>query len=472
MSQSPEKRPVRPIGEDDRAPSESELAERPGIEQLRAIIGESIDVLRRRRRSFGSIFGVVAALLVLIVLIQTPIYESTALMLVKVGRELVYKADIGADASSFSTRDKDAVINSELAILRSQPVVEGVVRSISVDQLYPSLAEALEDAKAARPEGEEESAAEAVLYARGAEMLRGNLTAQALPDADVLQVSFRHEDPLIAAQTLNLLLERFLDAHLQAFAEPEIVAFLDGRVKEYEARLAESERALREFETAHSAFAAEQPQAVLLDQRSQLRVQIDTLDSEMAAIRLRHLQEDASVAEARRTLLALEVEASQLKGTARREVQDRIRVVEDFIATRKAEIDGELAALEQRREELSTELGEVTQELAMLPTLSAEYRSLVRARDADEEQHGTYLRRLRDARLSGEMDRERIASINVIQRGTPAPEPVWPPGKAMGSGVAMLLALVMAGLAVALLERMGPTGIEFFDQELKEAAGS
>ena len=103
------------------------------------------------------------------------------------------------------------------------------------------------------------------------------------------------------------------------------------------------------------------------------------------------------------------------------------------------------------------------QELANLPRLSTQYRRLRRDRDADEEQYRTYKRRLRDARHSGEMDRQKIASINVIQPGTPSARPIWPPSKPASASLALVLAAIAGGLAAVATDRFGPTGIVWLD---------
>lgn len=476
-SHSPDPHPVRPLGErgvprdaDRSVAGPDDVGPRPGIDQLRDIFARSTDALRRRRRVFWGAFLGTAALLALAIALQTPLYESTSLMLVKFGRELVYTPQIGADRS-FVAQDKEAVINSELAILRSQPVLEGVVRAIGVDVLYPGLADALAEARASNESGTE-SPDETLLVAEAAERLRLSISSQALPEADVIQVSYQHPDPMVAANTVNELVDRFLDAHLSAFAQPEVVNFLENRVASYGDRLAESEQALREFQTEHPAFALDNPQAVLVQQREEMRVRLSDLENQMAAIRLRHLQEDASVAQARNTLLALEVEASRLEGRLLEETRDQIKVVKGFIAQRKAEIQQELQALQARHAALEETLAETASELAQMPRLSAEYRRLARERDGDEEQYRTYSKRLRDARLSSEMDREKIASINVIQPASLAPRPVWPPSKGASIAFATVLALIAAVLLVVLLDRIGPTGVAWLDEPAeREAAG-
>jgi len=479
-SHSPDPHPVRPLtdrsapgqpgGSRDAGPSSGgagEVRPRPGLEQLRDIVADSIASLQRRRRVFWSVFAGTAAVLALAIGLQTPLYESTSLMLVKVGRELVYTPEIGNERS-FVSQNKEAVINSELAILRSPPVLYGVVRDVGVDVIYPGLEDAMADARSDAADAEAAARAESMVVAEAAERLRLALSTQALPEADVLQVSFQHADPLVAAKTVNSLVEHFLDAHLSAFAQPEVVSFLENRVKSYEERLAESEHALREFQTAHPAFALDNPEAVLVQQRDELRTELTNIENQMSTVRLRHLQEDASVGQARNQLLTLEVEASRLEGRLLDETKEQIAVVKRFIAQRKAEVEQELKSLDERRKAIETSLAETQREMAQIPMLSTEHRRLMRDRDGDEEQYRTYSKRLRDARMSSEMDREKIASINVIQKASPAPRPVWPPSKGASIAFALVLALIAAVLVVIVLDRMGPTGIAWLDETVDE----
>lgn len=444
---------------------------RPGIEQLREIVSHSIDIIRARLMLFRIVFLGVAFLLIATILMQTPLYESTSLLLVKFGRELVYRPEIGT-GRSFVSPDKAAVINSELAILRSRPVLEAVVRAIGVPVLYPSLADDFAQAQTQRESDSSESSAEALLIAESAERLRGGLTSQGLPEADVLQISIQHPDPIVAADAVNELVDRFLDAHLSAFAQPEVVDFLEARVTSFESRLAESENALRAFQTEHTAFAVDDPYAALIRRRDETRAMLTEIENQKAAIRLRHLQEDASVGQARNQLLTLEVEASRLEGRLEKETRQQIGVVKRFIAQRKAEVDRELRDLEAKRAAIEVDSLKIEAELTEMPGLSSVYRSLLSERDGDEEQYRTYRKRLHEARISSDMDRERIASINVIQAASPAARPVWPPSKPISVAVALMLALTAALLVVIGLDRIGPTGIAWLDaREDQRAAG-
>jgi uncharacterized protein involved in exopolysaccharide biosynthesis len=467
--------PVRPIHEDPgaRVPDDHAGGEphppQPGFDQLRKVVQRSIDALQRRRRAFFLIAGAVGAVLAMAIALQTPLYRSTSLMLLKFGRELVYQPEIGVE-QTFAARDRQTVINSELAILRSQAVLEGAVREVGVENVYPNLAEELATARA-ESQGAEDSLAETMLIALAVERLRASFSTLALPETDVLQISYDHPDPIVAQQTVDALVDHFTIAHLNAYSQPEIVKFLAGRLEAYGEQLAESESLLRDFQAEHKTFALEAPQAILLERRTALLANAEKLDGQATQIRLSHLQEDLSVTQARSRLLALEEEVAQLQGTAERDAHSRIQVVQRFIAKRKAEVDGELQKLAGQRSVIDSELADIEMSLAKLPELGAEHRRLVRQRDADEEQYRTYQRKLRDARLSSEMDRERIASINVIQQASVGPQPVWPPNKKVSLGLSAILALLAGGLTVLALDRLGPVGISWLDGPPEQGSG-
>lgn len=458
--QKTEARPVRPVQDATRPGAEVSPEPKPSgpvLERLSEIFRDFDSVralLRRQQRVMALAAVVVAALLGIALAMQTPLFESTALLLVKFGRELVYQPQVG-DTQAFSQRDKQAVLNSEVAILLSQPVMENVVRDVGLATLYPDLAERLAGLGATPEDPAARAEIESPIYVEAASRLMQSLTAQALPEAHVIRIAYRHPDPEVAADTVNAAVDRFTEKHLEAFAEPELVNFLTARVEEFRTRLDESEQALRDFETEHRAFALEDPQGTLLRRREEVRRELAELDREIANLRRGDLQEASAVSEARRELLALELEQSRLKGKLRDDVTQRIGVVKRFIRERQAEREAQVRLMDQSRSELEEELFQVESDLTSVPRLATRYRELRRERDANEEQYRTYAKRLRDARLSHEMDREKLASINVIQPAYAAPAPIWPSGYLISSAVIAVVAIIAGLLAGTLVDSLG-----------------
>jgi len=434
------------------------------IERLEARGREAYSVVRRQSRLFAAVFAGMALVLGLFVVLQTPVFESTAFLLVKVGRELIYTPQVGDQSKSISPspRDKQTVINSELAIMRSEPVIASVVDTVGLASLYPDLGEQLAET-AGDPDAERLSA---VLRGKAGERLREGLVVLALPDADVLQVSFRHPDSEVAKKSVSVLIDRFTEAHLHAFGDPEVVRFLEDHVEADRKSLDDAEGAQREFELAHPVFAEDSPQAALAKRLEELRKQIDDVDAQINQVRLTAIGENSALAQAQRDRLALEVEASKLKGHLRDTADRRLSVVRNFIGARRGELDTQIAGLQERRGNLKSQLTDAERERMNLPQLASQYHDLRRERDAKEEQYNIYQKHLRDARFSSEMDTEKIASISVIQRATVTPEAIWPLPVALGIPLVLLLASLTAGLAAMVAEHYGWTWPEAWNQEM------
>jgi uncharacterized protein involved in exopolysaccharide biosynthesis len=415
------------------------------VEEFEFRTREIYAIVQRQKRLFSAVFLGTLTLLGLLVVLQTPQFESTALLLVKVGRELIYTPEVG-DQPSVSSRDKTTVINSELAIMRAEPVLAAVVKSVGLAKLYPDLGEELTAAEA------EPALANAgdVLGAKAVERLRESLVVLALPEADVMQVSFRHPDAAVARDTVNSLIDRFTEAHLGAFSEPQVVHFLDEQVNNYRASLEAAENKLREFELAHPVFAEEVPQSALAKRLEEQRAQIDAIDAQLTQVKMSSVGDRSALADAQRERLALELEASKVIGHLRDNTNRRIAVVRNFIAARQGEIQTQVDSLQKRRGELQTELEESERDRVEMPALSTQHRDLLRERAAQEDQYNTYLKRLRDARISHQMDTEKIASISVVQKASVAPEPVTPLPPVLGIPLVLVLALLLAGLAATL----------------------
>jgi uncharacterized protein involved in exopolysaccharide biosynthesis len=422
------------------------------LERVEMHLREFRGLVQRQARPFAALFAGSAAALALLLFLQTPQFESTALLLVKVGRELIYNPEVGEQkAVTPSPRDKQTVINSEISIMRSEPVIMGVVDSVGLATLYPDLGEELAE-YAGTPEAESGAAA---LRAKAGERLRESLVVLALPDADVLQVSLRHPDGAIAQKSVGALIDHFTQAHLEAFGEPAVVRFLEARVNAYRQSLDKAEGELREFEIAHPVFTDDAPPTALAKRLEDLRTQIAAIDAQISQVRLATVGENSALAQAQRDSLALELEAAKVKGHLRDAANHRIAVVNRFIAARKGEMDAQVGSLQQRRGELQTEFTTLDRERSQMPTLSSQYHDLRRERDAHEEQYVTYQKRLRDARFSHQMDNEKIASISVFQQATLAPEPIWPLPPALGMCAVLMLSFIVATLGATLADHHG-----------------
>ncbi|MEO7863241.1 MAG: hypothetical protein ABIU05_22945, partial [Nitrospirales bacterium] len=106
------------------------------------------------------------------------------------------------------------------------------------------------------------------------EAAAGILVARLLPehvkDSNVIQLSFLHAEPEMAATVLNTLIEFLKVKHLQVFSDPQ-ASFLAKQLHDYQVQLERSEENLQAFKSKHdlSSPLVEQ-QSRFLDQRAGL----------------------------------------------------------------------------------------------------------------------------------------------------------------------------------------------------------
>jgi uncharacterized protein involved in exopolysaccharide biosynthesis len=197
------------------------------------------------------------------------------------------------------------------------------------------------------------------------------------------------------------------------------------------------------------------PQSALTKRLEEQRAQIDAIDAQLTQVRMSSVGDRSALADAQRERLALELEASKVIGHLRENTNRRIAVVRQFIAARQGEINTQVVALQNRRGELQAQLEQSERDREQMPALSTQHRDLLRERVAQEDQYNTYLKRLRDARISHQMDTEKIASISVVQKASVAPEPVTPLPPLLGVPLVLVLALLLAGLTATVADHYG-----------------
>jgi len=406
--------------------------------------------LWRRRLLAASIFGAVMLAAGLYTAFATPMYEATALLLVKLGREYVYQDDVGNAGSAVVPKTDESLINSEIQILRSAEVVKGVVEAIGVDTLYPSLA-------AAPPPG---VPLESVAAAR----LLANLIVGTVKDADVIQVTLRTPDPQVTARAVNMLVDLFKEKHLEAFGEPQATAFLEAQSKEASDDLKAAETALVEFQAEHPQFSLEDRDAILLRERTELGTALMEVENEIVAARQRALTQSSTVvSNAQDQLLKLRLEERTLLNTHNEDsrqvenVRHEIALVEGFLKDQTTDSSGrngqEISLLTARKQKIDERLAGVEDELKNLPELTQRYRELTRDAQTKEANYKRIADRFEKAQTSAEMDRQKIANISVIQ---PAYAPLVPasPQPMLNLAAAVIVGGGLAVGAALLTERL------------------
>jgi uncharacterized protein involved in exopolysaccharide biosynthesis len=212
-----------------------------------------------------------------------PSFTAQASLIVKAGREFVYRPEVGeaGRAVRFSVEE---MVNSEAEILGSRDLAARVVDEIGADTLYPELLE-------------KDFPAE-LRVQKSIAKLNDAFAIVPVVDSSIIRVAFEHGDPKLAARAVNLLIDRFKEKHLEIFSD-STAAFLDAQLKKYQTELTDAEEALEEFKKSREIHELSAQRNLLLTQRlglEQQRIDTDVRLSELRGkfIFLNAGNEDAS----------------------------------------------------------------------------------------------------------------------------------------------------------------------------------
>src|SRR4030042_903448 len=80
-------------------------------------------------------FVTIVVTITVVTLTLPSIYQATSTLLVKFGRENIYRSEMG-DKSSWISLSSDEMVNSEIQVLTSHDLIENVVKTVAPERLY------------------------------------------------------------------------------------------------------------------------------------------------------------------------------------------------------------------------------------------------------------------------------------------------------------------------------------------------
>jgi uncharacterized protein involved in exopolysaccharide biosynthesis len=440
--------------------------------------------LRHRFRILKALVATVAVVMIATFL-WPPVYEAQSLLLVKYGREYMYRPEVGdrdTVAQSLNRDRQTAQINTELQILSSQDLIEEVVGKVGVNRLYPKISDQ------PRP-------GDPTVFGAAVMSFQKNLQAVPVKDTDVIQIAFRHSDPKLTAQALNVLVDAYMAKHLSAFSGASATGFLEAKVAGYRKDLLADEEKLKTFQEQTRLLSVDEQRSALFAQRRYVeaagkvaRNEIAGLEQKLAYLRAEkaktagdasriNAEQSKTVVDARAQLLELRLEEQKLLSTFSEEsrsvenVRKQIKLVEEFLGQQQAAIGqgefgddlgkqiiatvAELHFQQAKADNLAAQVTKLDQQITELTGHDSEYQNLVREREAAEKNYQTYEKKLEEFQASAEMDRQKIANITVIQAAAVPTIPVLPMPR-LNLVVALLLGIALGygwGLAKEYRQR-------------------
>jgi uncharacterized protein involved in exopolysaccharide biosynthesis/protein involved in polysaccharide export with SLBB domain len=391
-------------------------------------------------------------------LFMTPIFQSSAVVLVKFGREFVYRPEVGAAGGASQMVapiiDRDEVLNEQVQILKSRDVVQGAVHAVGAERLYRSL-----------PRDPIERQDEAIRRFERA------LTITPVRNSSTIRIAFEHSDPDVAREALDHFVELFRENSIRAYATLQ-TSFFEEQERQSRRRLQAAEQRLAEFRRNHGDGGYDEQiplrvrQSVDLDnaQKSveaaiaEARQRIEVLKRQMEATpriieSYREAETARIVEEARSKLLSLRLREQELLAqftddSARvAQVRQEIAVAQRELNKREGDFAGRVRtglndtyvglerdllraqadadALGERREALAAQRKDVLKLIDDMSGNQSELRTIERDVVAGDLTLRSILTKLEEARVYDALNREKIGSLQVVQQAT-RPDPRRP----------------------------------------------
>jgi len=412
-------------------------------------------------------------------LLQPPVYEATSTFMVKFGREYLYRPEVSegkAMLQANSSLMQDTIINSELEILNSRDLKEKVIASLGIEKLFPS--------------GNTSPAQDRSPMDEAIKRFSEQFKVEPIKKSTVLRVSFQHNDPSMAAKTVNVLIDLFKDKRLGVFKDPHASTFIQQQVAAYRQELDESEMKLQDF-LQHNPHASHAQQRELLLRRWEgtdtalktTQSRIVELETKLASLkgRLQSIAENTPVSvepgspidTAKAHLLTLRLREQELLNKykdkhpnvigIRKEIQEAEVFLREVSRDSKVVVGKNVLHQDLKREMVQSEAewhaqkakiaileqqrAQIDTELQALAAKEKELSDLQRERARSENNYQVYAAKLEETLLVDEMDRQKIANISLVQAATIPINPMKPRKRLNIAFAALFGAFVAVGLA-------------------------
>ncbi len=246
---------------------------------------EAVQALFRRRNTILLVFVLVFTPVAVATFTAPSVYRATAKVLLR--RE----DKPGALNPYFSRSTQEEEMNSELQIAASRPVLEEVLRAGLQHNEYASgvlfellglQSDSATHLRAAAPED----------FERALERLQRCVNVEAVPGANIMEISFEDLAPQRAAWFANRLVSAYAQYTAQVQGGSEAESFFSERIQTTRARLDGLERALQEYRDANQLVSYDKQESLLLEeyksfdtQLQHARAQIEALSRKIARLR-------------------------------------------------------------------------------------------------------------------------------------------------------------------------------------------
>ena len=381
-------------------------------------------------------------------------YTGEGRVLVQLGDEYVFDS-VTSNQSQSLQLTPDHIVQNEVGIMKNADIIEQVVGEIissngGLERFSKSAAEKIRSASGNVRDTEN---AWVDLYTE----VESSFIVMPKPKSSIVDLAYKHEDPQIAVDTLNLFIEKYLEARQTLFVEGSS-DIISERRRATDEQLKSNERAIQKFLRNNGVSDFDSERTGVTKRTEELRTQLNTLRSDMteteralstveqqlrtipAEIDL-YVDDRASQRIAQAELELKQLLAKYLPGSPPvRQKETELNELKSILATNAGRAAGgrrvgpnpvHQATLQNRnnlqsradslREKeyvLQRQLDAADAKVRRLQDISPQYANLLRERDTLDERLKSYTAREQEALVNQEQAESSSENVRVISYAT------------------------------------------------------
>jgi succinoglycan biosynthesis transport protein ExoP len=393
-------------------------------------------VLLKRKWWILATVAIIFALSVLKTLKTTRLYQATSKVAIfpENPNVLGFK-DV---ENGFADNETELSLETQAAILRSNALAMKVIEAMHLDQdpRFAGGRQAAPSSNAIRLSSMEPDPAR-IAGLQGA--FRGGLSVQLIPNSRLVQISYTHPDPRLAAEIVNGLVKTYIEANFRTKYESvtQTSEWLSTELADLQLKVQTSEEKLVRYQKDHSILGIDEKQNIVT-------AKLDELNRELTAAQSDRVQKESVYTFATSgdpSLFAKVSPATGLLGRLREkesdlatqyaqlttqfgsgypkvvELDNQLKQVRAQIATEEKKMQESvrndyLAAL-QREKLLASAFEQQKQEANKLNESAIEYSVLKRDAEANRQLYQDLLQRLKEAGVSAGLRSSNIRVVDV-----------------------------------------------------------
>lgn len=431
----------------------------------------------------------VTTVILLLLIFSKPLYQAESKLQLEMGKEHIFDPSLLTTDSKrpvirYNT-NKQAVFASE--ILQGHYLLDKLVRKIGYENIY-STDDLTTDSETEDPELEIETTVK---------ILQQKISVAPIPDSALLEVSFQHKNPKVAANVVNTLVNMFINRHMTIENDEQKRDFYLQQSKLLEQKLKKNEHALQELKLKNGILSSiPEEKRLLVEQQMKLEAEhgqsiIKIKEIEERISQLKNQLEKTSnnpqaLASLNKRLLDLEAEESKLLSSFNKNsrvvtnvkseinsVKARIKKLgsgktygnspspsgeslharlQDTLLDQEVEI-GALKAAEQ------AQLAQIEKNRSKIVLLDKMEKALDRQEEQiliDQKNYKMFLAKFEQTSITNALDEKGITNVKIVEPAYIPNRPVA--GKRRLAVMLSMLFGLFGGIGLAyLLELIGPT---------------